>query len=303
MATTSRQRERRFVRSEDPSLSPEANRLLTEELQAVVGTDEVDVAPETAHREREQHATGTPERAALVNTRLVLAVTFFVMLSVGVVWSLATHSWWALVAALGIHAIGTLAVAGAALQIATEVEHVSPDVAARLEDEGVSDPDRVLTDLVEEYAGARGAHGVAEVVSSGHNERATSVDDDRARATVEQESALSPTGAPSTAAQPGRDLSLLPAYAVGAGSALSIVVGAILGGTWWVVPGVVLVVAAGWLALIGSMRSREADATGPGRGPGEVGAGVRRRLLPLAATVVLGVVGFAILVGVVAGLL
>ncbi len=34
--------ERRFVRSEDPELTPEANRLLTEDLREVVGRDEVE---------------------------------------------------------------------------------------------------------------------------------------------------------------------------------------------------------------------------------------------------------------------
>ncbi|HEY4279659.1 MAG TPA: hypothetical protein VGM91_15650 [Conexibacter sp.] len=34
---------RRPVRSEDPTLSPEANRLLTEELREVVGSDEVEL--------------------------------------------------------------------------------------------------------------------------------------------------------------------------------------------------------------------------------------------------------------------
>ena len=51
-----------------------------------------------------------------------------------------------------VHAIGTLAVAAVALRTSTEVEHMPPDVAARLREEGVAYPDRALSDLIAQYA-------------------------------------------------------------------------------------------------------------------------------------------------------
>lgn len=308
MAPDTGRYERRFVKSEDPSLSDEANQLLTDELQAAVGASQVEVPVDTVHREREEHATGLPERGSLVNARLVLVVSFAVMVTVGVIASLATGTWLALVAALAVHAVGTLVVAGSALQLTTEVEHVSPDVAARLEEEGVADPDRVLTDLVEEYAGAQDAHGLAEVISSGHNSRTARPEDDPARSTVEQESALTPASVASQPVGPGREIAILPAYVVGAMVVVSFVVAAMLGGVWWVVPGLVTLVAAGWLTVMLTMNGQEAGAAqgepepdGPDRRPGEIAAGFSRRLLPIFATVVLGVIGFGILIGVLIG--
>jgi hypothetical protein len=88
-------------------------------------------------------------------------VTFLTMVVVGAVVSLATGSWWALIAALGVHALGTLLVAVGAIQLTTEVEHASPQVAARLEAEGVRDADKLLSELVEEFAGTQETHGTA----------------------------------------------------------------------------------------------------------------------------------------------
>lgn len=46
-----------------------------------------------------------------------------------------------------------MVVAWGAIQLTTQIEHASPQTTARLEEEGVADPDRVLSDLVEEYTG------------------------------------------------------------------------------------------------------------------------------------------------------
>lgn len=70
--------------------------------------------------------------------------------------ALLTHSWWALVAACAVHATGTLLAAGGAFELMMRGEHVSPEVAAQLEEEGVADPDRVLTELVRDVRDERG---------------------------------------------------------------------------------------------------------------------------------------------------
>src|SRR3954449_642071 len=156
--------ERRFVRSEDPSLSPEANRLLTKELREVVGREEVEVPVGTPRRARDAHAGRSPLVAALVANRPLILVTLIAAVVVGGIISLTTGWYVAVLLAVGLHALGTMLVAAGAVQLTTEVKHVGPETAARLEDEGVADPDRVLTELVDDFAGADQAGGVAEVV-------------------------------------------------------------------------------------------------------------------------------------------
>jgi hypothetical protein len=145
-------RERREVRAADPSLSPAANRVLTEELREVVGGETVEVPADRPHADRERHGARPGLLVGLRANRLVLGITFLAALVVGAVVSLATGSWWFLLLALAVHALTTLVVVGLILSMTTQTEHLSPSAAARLEDEGVGDPDAVFSDLVEEFA-------------------------------------------------------------------------------------------------------------------------------------------------------
>src|SRR5215207_5699131 len=149
--------ERREVQSADPSLSPEANRVLTDELRQVVGGDEAEVPVERSHVERERHGGRAGFAVLVAQHRLVVAMTVLAALVVGAIVSLTTGSWWFLLLALGFHAFGTIVIVTIVLAMTTETEHLSPSAAAHLEDEGVSNPDRVFSDLVEEFApGDRG---------------------------------------------------------------------------------------------------------------------------------------------------
>jgi hypothetical protein len=180
-------RERREVRSQDPSLTPEANRILTRELRAAVGSEEVEVLRTRPHVERGRHGGRPGIAVALSQNRLIVALTFLVALVVGAIVSLATGSWWFLLLALGLDVLGVLVVVAIVLAMTTQTEHMSPSAAARLADEGVEDPDAVLSDLVEEYApdDRRG------------DERATSPHEDPAQASTEQRSAVTPSQDPS----------------------------------------------------------------------------------------------------------
>src|SRR3954447_15501183 len=146
--------ERRFVHSEDPSLSPEANRLLTKELREVIGREEVEVPVGTPRRARDAHAGRSPLVATLVANRPLILVALLAAVVVGGIISLATGWYVAVLLAVGLHALGTMLVAAGAIQLTTQVEHVAPETAARLEQEGVGDPDRVLGQLVEDFTGA-----------------------------------------------------------------------------------------------------------------------------------------------------
>ena len=286
--------ERRAVRSEDPSLSPEANRLLTDELRAAVGRDEVEVPPGTPRRTAERHGgRHSAVVATLAAHRQIAVVGLLAALVIGAIVAFATGAWWAVVVALGLHALGTMLTATAAVQLTTEVEHVAPETAARLEDEGVADPDRLLTDLVEDFAGAERAGGAPEVVSSGNNERTVHAGDDPARATLEQRTAMTPQSEPGPGGGEGSAVEALPWWVV-VGMMVVSVAAAPFAHRGWALPLIVLPIGLGWIGLQWFMaRSPRAES----RRPTGDARGAQHRLGPIIAFVVTGVVWFAIVAG------
>jgi hypothetical protein len=299
----------RDVRSQDPSLSPEANRLLTDELREVVGDDHVRVPAQTPEREREAHGEHSKLLASLISNRPLFIVGVLALLVVGVVATLSTGAWWA-AALLAVLAVTCAVVAGlGALHLATETEHLAPDVAARLESEGVLDPDKVFTELIEEFAGATEAHGTAEVISSGGNEQTVHAEDNPAVAAVEQRTSWTPTSEPGAAAGRGGAVALIEWGFTGGLLVLTFVVAILQGGTFWLVPGIVGLATGAWAIVRARMddareeRPGEAGPTGTHRRPGDRPAELRRRVVPLVAGVALVVVGFMVLMGYVAGAL
>jgi hypothetical protein len=285
--------ELRTVHSEDPSLSPEANRLLTEELRQAVGRDTVEVPVGTPRRTTERHGRRSPVVATLATHRQLIVVTLLAALVIGAIVAFVTGAWWAVVVALGLHALGTMLTATAAVQLTTEVEHVAPETAARLEEEGVVDPDRLLTDLVEDFAGAEHAHGTPEVISSANNTRSVHAGDDPARATVEQRTAMTPQSEPGPAAGERSAVEALPWWVV-VGVMVVSVVGAPFADRGWALPLIVVPIGLGWIALQWFMaRSPRAESR---RSAGDT-RGAHRVLAPIIAFVVAGVVWFAIVAG------
>jgi hypothetical protein len=294
-------RAREEVRIDDPQLSPEANQLLTEELRDALGTDSAEVPADRAdqvHRlPDEEHRTV----ATLVGeNRLLVAVAFTALVVVGVIVSLATEDWWALMVAVVVHAVGTFIVASVVLRMSAEVEHVAPETAARLQDEGVGDPDRALAQLVDEYASPEQARGAAEVVSGGHNRITASPGDDRRQAAAEQRTALTPSATPTEPSGDGGMPMILPVLAVVASVVVGIGAAIATGGIAWV--GAVLLIGASlaWLAL---MRAFARDGGGPDRAPGDAAAARRSRMLPTIAIVVAAVAAGVMILGAIAGYL
>jgi hypothetical protein len=60
--------------------------------------------------------------------------------------------WWVVIGICAFHALGTAVVTLGAIQLATQDERLSRDVAARLEAEGVMDPDRKLNALLAQFS-------------------------------------------------------------------------------------------------------------------------------------------------------
>jgi hypothetical protein len=280
--------ERRFVRSEDPSLTPEANRLLTEEVREVVGAEEVEVPRSTPRRASERHATHSALVATLIDNRPIVLVTLLAAVVVGGIISLTTGWYVAVLLAVGLHALGTMLVAAGAVQLTTQVEHVAPETAARLEAEGVADPDRVLTELVEDFSGVQQAGGMPEVIAPGANERTVEAGEDPARAMIEQRTAMTPQARPGPAAGEGSAVALLPWWVV-VGMMVFSVVAAPFFSQGWVLPLILIPLGLGWMAMQRWMM--RAERAGSDRPTGDT-AGARRRFAPLTVFVVVGVIWF-----------
>jgi hypothetical protein len=277
---------------DDPSLSPEANRALTEEVREAVGGEKVRV-PE--HRPpRRMGGGGSRLGATLANHRLTIAITFLVLVCAGVIVSLETGSWWLLLAAVGVHAAGTFAVALAALQATTDVEKPAPETVARLEDEGVSNPEGRVNDLVEDFGGAGAARGTAEVASPGSNERTAQASEDPARSTVEQRSALTPGSGPEQPAGEDSAVALLPW-----GIVIALVVASVLmaifagGGAMWIAPAIMAPLGAAWILMERVLRSR-GDAAPADRPPGDREQGAKR-IVPVVVLSLVGILLFVFL--------
>jgi membrane protein implicated in regulation of membrane protease activity len=295
------------VVADDSALSPEANRLLTRELQEAIGADHVRLPPEQARAAGSVSGAGHRTLVSeLIANRLLVIITFTALIIVGVVVSLATGSWWAVVVAAGFHALGTIIVGSATLRISTEVEHLAPSTAARLVEEGVADPDRALGDLVEQYAPGDDAHGAAEVVSTGHNRVTASPDQDPARSAVEQQTAMTPAGSPVGPSGDGGAPAILPVIAVAGSVVVGIAAAAAIGGIAWLGAAMLVAASLAWLLLVRHMDGQgeeRDDASGPSRAPGDAAKGRRTRLLPTIAIVVTAVVAGVILVGAIGGYL
>lgn len=141
----------RSVVSEDPTLSAEANRLLTRELRQVIGSDEVAVPASRPHHETDRHGTHSPLTANVIETRLALIVTALVLLVVAALVAVYTRNILVLVGAVGLLMVTAAAMALLTSRFTDETDHVTPETAARLEAEGVGDPDRFFNELLEEY--------------------------------------------------------------------------------------------------------------------------------------------------------
>jgi len=247
---------------------PETDRLLERELREAVGEEAAERAMERADEVRAAHAApGTPAADERTEARgafdaagdsgaarggvtswitsrgPLLALTLAAAIVVGVIVSLATGSWWALVAALAVHAAATLVVATTALRLTTETEHVSSELAARLEEEGVQDPDRAFTEL------AAGAAAPGDVVRDGRNERSAAAGEPAAAAR-EQRTAMTPGSTPTQASDGGRTVGLMPP-AVVIGSLLVALVAAIVVGeaALWGAVAIAWVAGGAWLLL------------------------------------------------------
>jgi hypothetical protein len=141
-------------RARDESrMRDEARAGLRGELREVVGDD----AAARAEREGALDAALDADRprtvaSVLSRYRSLLAIGLSTALIVGAVIALITETWWWLLVALVLHAIGTAVVVATALSLATQAESADPRTAAALQARGVTDPDAALNQAVDAAA-------------------------------------------------------------------------------------------------------------------------------------------------------
>jgi hypothetical protein len=274
---------RKFVREEvrvdDDKLSPEANRLLTQELQEALGTDEVELPAERARSAHQlPDADVRSVRSVIGDNRMLVAVTFVALVVVAAIVSLSTDSWWAVVVACAVHAAGTLIVATVVLRASTAVEHTAPETGARLQEEGIGDPDAALTDLVKQFTPDEETRGVDDRPG-----------EDQTRAAGQQIGAGTPSTTPTEPAGFEGTPAILPIIAVAGSVLVGIAVAIFEGGIAWL--GALLLVGASLAWLLIERRIAHNDDRKP------------MPLLVTAILVVAAVVAGVIIVGAVGGFL
>jgi len=177
--------------------SEPAKRTLTEEVREAAGDDAAERARERL--EGEQQASPKPRtvRAVIESNRLLLVITFSLALMLGSAAALALGSWLALIPPLGFHAVLTIVVAAVSLRFASSVEKPDPAAAARLQEEGVADPEGELNDLIEDIAGEEQGSRAKRAAAKDEGEE-TSPPEGGAEAIANQQQATTPSSQPTT---------------------------------------------------------------------------------------------------------
>lgn len=259
--------ETRVVEVNEPELSPETNRRLTEEVRDVVGTDRVEVPrdrPDPAHGGEPANRPGVI--AYFSTQRPMVLGTFAGALVIGAIIALITNTWWVLPLAAGAHAFGTMVVIAIVVRMTTTIEHPSPELAATLDAEGIRTPDEHFTRLVDEFGPASRAE-TADVLSP-PNQRDVESDRDPAGAEAEQATALSPNAGPSRPARGGgAPDAVLWAVAIALLGASIAIPAAMGGGAMWFLTAVMVPLVAGWMVFQREMAVHGGDLHLRGRKP------------------------------------
>lgn len=145
----------RTIESTDPSLSTEANQRLTDALRNVIGRDRVDLPSGRADHRSDRHGTHGSLVASAISVRveLFLVGAILAMTALIAVAMTASSSW--LVAITTVLLLPAVAlIARFVFALFDEHEHLDPETAAMLSEEGVGDPDRLFNELIHDFEGA-----------------------------------------------------------------------------------------------------------------------------------------------------
>ena len=189
--------EERTVEVDDPALSANTNRRLTEQVREVVGADHVRVPADRPHPSHGE-SVHPGLRARLTANRWAFGMGVAIGVVVGVIVALVTSSWWLLPVAVVVLGLATFVVVEMILGLTDHSERPDPSTIALMEDDGVHAPEERFSEMVGEFE---------RTDSAPEGQRTAAVEDDPARAAAEQQSAGTPTGGPSkeVGPDPGAD--------------------------------------------------------------------------------------------------
>ncbi len=185
--------EQRTVEVNDPKLSADANRRLTEAVRTVIGADRVTVPADRPRiSQGERPRVGPLRRITAVKAATIgsLAVAVVVALII----TMTGNHWWLLVVTFLVLAVALTAVTLTIIGLASTTEYPDPTLCALLAEEGMRDPEVRFTEIVREFT---------PVGDGGYGHRDVAVEDDPTQAAAEQRDAGTPSGGRSEAVGPG----------------------------------------------------------------------------------------------------
>lgn len=188
------------TRDHSAKVSEEARETLIDELEDAVGKEAVDKADLDVDRAISERPH--PVRSAFATSRLLIILTGATALAVGMIAALALDNWWIVVGAMVVHGILTMVVISSSMTLFSQVEKPDPTVVAKLEEEGVDDPEPVINNLVEQVAGEEEGSRSKRAVTEDPGETRPH-EEDEAKAAARQQTATTPASEPSH--QPGSD--------------------------------------------------------------------------------------------------
>jgi hypothetical protein len=184
--------EQRTVEVNDPELSADANRRLTEAVREVVGSDRV-LVPADRPRVSQGERSGATLTQRMTSTMAmgIGAIAVAVCVALIIVTTLGGR-WYLTAITFVVLAIALASVTMSIMGLASTVEYPDPGLVALLSEQGVRDPEVRFSALVKEFTPA----------DDGDEHRSAPAEEDPAQAAAEQESSVTPSGGPSTAVGP-----------------------------------------------------------------------------------------------------
>lgn len=181
-----------------PHLSESTNAMITTDLREVIGSSEVDVPTD---RRRPSVGDDVPHHRALplpvpLPNNFVIGQVGAVFVVVGAIWALTVgvHRWWALALAVLILVAMLYFVVAMIMHMVSNPERPSETTVAAMEQEGISDPETLFSDIVFEFT-PEDDGGVG-------GDRHASVEDSPLQADAEQRDSTTATGGKSQSVGP-----------------------------------------------------------------------------------------------------
>ncbi len=186
--------EERAVEVNDPKLSADANRRLTEAVREVIGADRVLVPADRPHVSQGERSK-LPFFKDMSALKAASIGSLAVAIGVGlIILTRAGNQWWLLAIVIVLLTVTLASMTMTIMNLASTTEYPDPFLVALLNEQGMRDPEGRFTEMVHEFM----------PVTTGDDEhRTTAVEDDPAQALAEQQESGTPAGGASTAVGPG----------------------------------------------------------------------------------------------------